>query len=152
MFKKPSQKRTALSGDYDHYWSKDPAFDAESEDFNYQLWLDTHDMKHLPIKEGQTPTRFVMRRLTEWEKDSIGSFAMAHREDGSRFLQLLVRGALRAICNAFDDGEDWKPNRIKIEDVSCVEDGVLTEIAEKDGMMLEMFEHIQRREFGSPRD
>ncbi len=144
--------KSALSGDYDHYWSGDPAFDKESEDFKYEQWLDTHDEKYLPRREGQTPTRFVMRRLSEWEKDSIGHFARRNSDDPNRFVQLLVRGALRKICDAFGPNEDWVPGRISLESVSCVEDGVYSRMAEKENLVMEMADHIQRREFGSPRD
>jgi len=47
-----------------HVYSQDPAIDKDHPDFDWDRFKETGEMKYLPIKEGQTPTVFQIRRLT----------------------------------------------------------------------------------------
>ena len=64
-------KKSAFGKDYDFFNPLDPAFDQGSEDYNPDLWAETGDDKHLPVKGGMAPWRFVLRRLTGREKGWI---------------------------------------------------------------------------------
>jgi len=48
----------------EHIYSRDPALDAGNPSFDWQRFLETGDRKHVPIKEGFTPTVFLLQRLT----------------------------------------------------------------------------------------
>ena len=55
--------KSVLTGDYTHYYSKDPAFDVDHEDYDHERWVETQDDSHLPVKNGVKPVEFILRRL-----------------------------------------------------------------------------------------
>lgn len=64
-----SGKTSAIADDWTFYNPRDPAFDQGAEDYDPEKALETREFdKYLPRKNGVTPWRFVLRRLTSRER------------------------------------------------------------------------------------
>jgi hypothetical protein len=61
--KKPSQIEP-----FDYFYSRDPAFDLESEAFDHERYRETGDLAFLPLVPGRTPTRFRLRPLSSRDR------------------------------------------------------------------------------------
>jgi hypothetical protein len=48
----------------DHIFTCDTAIDRDSPDLNVAQYIATHDAKYLPIKAGETPVVWKLRRLS----------------------------------------------------------------------------------------
>lgn len=60
--------KSTLTGDYVHYYSADPALDRDAEEFDHDKWIDFQDESFIPRKNGATPTKFHMRRLSDKQR------------------------------------------------------------------------------------
>ncbi len=94
---------TPLTGDYTFYYEGDPAFDRESEAFNYDLWRDTGDEQHLPCRPGEKPTRFKMRRLPADAMAFISDIAGGDGGGSAQAALWAIRLAVREVEHC-DDG------------------------------------------------
>lgn len=99
---------THLTGDYVHYYSKDPAFDTDAEAFNYELWRDTGDEKHLPCKAGEKPSKFTLRRLSPEQYAFFGDRQLEAKGGVVQASVWLVRMALRKVEPIPDGLPAWE--------------------------------------------
>ena len=93
--------KSVLTGDYTHYYSKDPAFDAEHEDFDHERWVETQDAKFLPMKNGVKPVEFTMHRLDAMEEAFI-----ADSGGGNQAAAWAVRLAVKKLAGLPDEELD----------------------------------------------
>ncbi len=52
-----------LTGNIEHVWSGDASLDREHPSFDYDKFVDTGDMAHIPLKDGMQPAFFSLGRL-----------------------------------------------------------------------------------------
>ncbi len=101
MFGKPSE----FAGEYVHYYSRDPAFNAKSKKFNHAKWLETKGDEHLPRIADQSPFRFTLERLSS--RAWVYVQDMAARVGPSTGAWIGVALALREVSPCMgDDDED----------------------------------------------
>ena len=148
MFQRPKKDEPRY---YDYYWSKDPAFDQDSDKYNYEAWSDTGDSDHLPRNGGMRPFTIQLRRFSSADTASLQDFSRSNPEGWSRYIYLVVAAASVKISDAFGPEDDWVPNRVKIDGLSCADDAFFEALCEHEGLMQELFDFVNEKEAGSPR-
>ena len=97
-----------LVTDYVVYFSEDPAIDKESEGFS-KIWdeyVRTGDIKKVPIKAGQEPTRWKLRHLRGKSKRMLQDLIRKTAVDdmiSPTAVFLACQVALIDVDNLFDD-------------------------------------------------
>ena len=117
MFKKPS-----LISEDSHYYSRDPAFDTESEAWDHERLCETGDLSFAPrIAGGPEPTCFTLRPLTA--KERIYCEAKAAEGLG----MLAYWGVALALVSAAPMAIDDKPHEVR-----RIADGSITRVCDAD--------------------
>jgi len=117
MFSKPSSVK-----EYTHYYSRDPAFDVDHDDYAPLVFEETGDPKHLPRKPGGAePTAFTLRPLSKRDRLWI----QAKADEGALMLVYwaVALGVVSASPVMIDDVE---------HKVSRVKDGSVTHLSDYD--------------------
>ena len=126
-------KTSAFAGEYEHYYSKDPALGGEG--FDHAKWLETGDDQYIPARTGTSPVKFTLRRLSSREWIFVQD--VASKEGNGSGSWMAVALALRGIDPYVDDKgkeveiglvRENKMQRLHDEDmdrVATVDDGYL---------------------------
>lgn len=126
MFSKPSSVAP-----YTHYYSRDPAFDVESEAFDHERWMETGDDAYLPRKAGgPQPTAFVVQPLSQ--KARFWLHAKAD-EGGVLLLYWAVAIGVTDVKGMLLDGEPHSVSRVKTGSVSHLSDYDMEIVSSVDG-------------------
>lgn len=96
-----------IDQEVEYVCSFDPAIDKENPDFNHAKYVETGDEKYLPIKQGEKPTKFVLRGVSRDVWKSVSADML--RSDMLPAFESLVR---HGIVKAINFG-DWKAERDK---------------------------------------
>ncbi len=101
------QLKQALTGTYEYMFHEDAAIDREHPDFDPKAYEEDWDPKHLPVKSGEKPTRFICRPLSrEAVTKVVGLTGPAGMDNQTEAAQLTVAYGLRSIANGPD--VPWK--------------------------------------------
>jgi len=97
--------------EYDHIYSKDPAVEVESEDYDFDKWLECGLEKFLPLKPGQEPSVFRLRHLTAREHADLMDLAQTDGMASAATAAFKV-GVVKVSDVDFDRGRDGIPDEI----------------------------------------
>ena len=115
MFTKPSSVT-----EHAYYYSRDPAFDVESEAYDHQVWSETGDEKYIPRKPGgPQPTSFVLRPLSQRDRFWLHSKS---DEGGALLLYWAVAVGVSDIKGMLVDGEPHRVSRVRTGSVTHLSD------------------------------
>lgn len=145
MFQKPSSVQT-----YTHYYSGDPAFDKDHEDYAPDKFEETGDLKFLPRKPGgPEPTAFTLKPLSQKERFWI----QVKSEEGSlMLLYWAVALAVQDVKPLLIDGEPHRVSRIKEGSVSrlCDFDMEILVSVDEGGLVGELAKRVLTEATGNP--
>lgn len=143
-------KAISVSGTYVHYCSTDPAFDrTEDSGFDHDKWIDTGDEKFLPRRNGVEPVRFVLRHLSEDERNLV--IDLQTGRGGATALSKAVQLALQKVEPFLDEaGHEHAVGRELKGGVACVDDATMRLLRTWPGLVEELGGRVARETFGNP--
>jgi hypothetical protein len=90
----------SLLADFRHVWSEDPALDKSNENYSHEEFVRTGDFKHVPAKEGERLTIFILAPLTRVQFQRVQS--VRAQGDVVNAAVMAVSYGLRGVQNFHD--------------------------------------------------
>jgi hypothetical protein len=119
-----------------HVFSKDKAIDTSSPLYNFEKFVETGDLAHLPKKDGQEYTVFMLRPLPV---KALKACYRLSTEHGLEALETAVRYSLQDIKNAtWADDERIEVKRQSGQYGECVADATMEIFVRCDDLLLEL--------------
>lgn len=122
--------KRSLTDPVRHISMFDPALDAEHTSFSPERYMATGNEEHMPLRDGQTPSRFVIRPLSS--RQYRRAHAAISKEDR---VYTLVAFALVAVEGVTVNGEAVSIKRVTIDGLEMADTASLEKIYDPDLFM-----------------
>jgi hypothetical protein len=104
-------------------WSKDPAIDEQHPEFNWDEFKKSFDLKHVPFKSAEKPTKFHCQPLPRMAFERMMSMP-----EGPEMFREMVAFGVTKIENFEVDGADLVVTRTRALKMERLDDATLDKI------------------------
>jgi hypothetical protein len=108
----------SLTGTVPYIYSEDPAIDKKHLAFSKELYRETRDSKHVPVRDGERPTVFHLKSLSMRRLQRIMSM---RNLDGTISPEQYGEAVAFGLKKVDDFEVDGKPFELKLESIGSEE-------------------------------